>query len=61
MGSTQGSRSVDYVEQFATVLREVQILFALFLMGYFALRTRGPERLALVSAALAAVTSLVAR
>jgi hypothetical protein len=49
------------VEQFATVLRELQILLALLLAGYLALRTKGPERLALVSAALAAVTSLVAR
>jgi len=61
VGSTQGSRSVDYVEQFATVLREVQILIALLLVGYFAVKTKGPERIALVSSALVAVTSLIAR
>jgi len=49
------------VEQFATVLRELQILLALLLAGYFALKTKGPERVALVSAALAAVTGLIAR
>jgi len=34
------------VEQFAAVLREVQILVGLLLVGYFALKTKGPERIA---------------
>jgi hypothetical protein len=61
MGSTRSSRSVEYVEQFTTALREVQILIALLLVGYFAVKTNGSERIALVSSALVAVTSLIAR
>jgi hypothetical protein len=49
------------VENFAAVLREIQTLIVLLLAGYFALGTKGPERLVLVSSVLAVVGGLMAR
>ncbi len=49
------------MENFAAVLREVQIIISLLLAGYFALETRGHERLALVSSMGAVASALIAR
>jgi hypothetical protein len=49
------------MENFAVFLHEVQILMALLLAGYFAVRTKGNERLVLVSSMTAVATALIAQ
>lgn len=60
-GSTRRIRSFRNKENFAVFLHEVQILLALLLVGYFALRTKGNERLVLVSAMAAVASALIAQ
>lgn len=64
-GPSGGQRDLSLaskgMENFAAVLREMQIIIVLLLASYFALETKGHERLALVSSMVAVASALLAR